>query len=287
MGRMISKKLRSSKGASLTFALLAFLVCAVISAVLLASASAASGRLSNLAESDQRYYAVTSAAQLFCDTLEGQEFTIERTKVSYSSSRQNYIIIGSQAVRNNDPVLNADIPTDLSDTCTNTILLPTSLVASGTSNLVDITDNVDAVMQTGFLAEAAIKFAIDGQTSDGAWGITPRLREYQWTMQITADKAAAGISVQIDVDAIMAKDGTITLTFTNHEATVKNPFSVIVTLAASIEDNSTAWDVNVSERVFPKDITEYGYNMVTLTTKTEKKTTKISWTVTDIKKVSA
>ena len=62
MGRTALDKLRSRKGASLTFALLAFLVCAVISAVLLASASASAGRLSNLAESDQRYYAVTSAA---------------------------------------------------------------------------------------------------------------------------------------------------------------------------------------------------------------------------------
>ena len=69
MGGNVLKKLRSSKGASLTFALLAFLVCAVISAVLLASASAAAGRLSGLAEADQRYYAVTSAAQLFCDEL--------------------------------------------------------------------------------------------------------------------------------------------------------------------------------------------------------------------------
>jgi len=91
MGRMISKKLRSSKGASLTFALLAFLVCAVISAVLLASASAATGRLSNLAETDQRYYAVTSAAQLFCDTLNGQEFTIERKHTNYQVNVMRYI----------------------------------------------------------------------------------------------------------------------------------------------------------------------------------------------------
>jgi hypothetical protein len=78
MGKIVWKKLRSRKGASITFALLAFLVCAVISAVLLASASAAAGRVSGLAESDQRYYAVTSAAQLFCDGLQNQEITIER-----------------------------------------------------------------------------------------------------------------------------------------------------------------------------------------------------------------
>ncbi len=79
MGGNVLKKLRSSKGASLTFALLAFLVCAVISAVLLASASAAAGRLSGLAESDKRYYAVNSAVQLFCGDLKEEPFVIEQT----------------------------------------------------------------------------------------------------------------------------------------------------------------------------------------------------------------
>lgn len=98
MGRMISKKLRSSKGASLTFALLAFLVCAVISAVLLASASAATGRLSNLAETDQRYYAVTSAAQLFCDELNGQEFTIERKHTNYDVKFRGYMTVEGNVI---------------------------------------------------------------------------------------------------------------------------------------------------------------------------------------------
>ena len=96
MGRRILIKLRSREGASLTFALLAFLVCAVISAVLLASASAASGRVSKLAETDQRYYAVTSAAQLFCDALEDKtthtpkEFVIERVRTDTSVTQTKY-----------------------------------------------------------------------------------------------------------------------------------------------------------------------------------------------------
>ncbi len=79
MHELTLKKLRSRKGASLTFALLAFLVCAVISAVLLAAAQTAAGRVSGQAEADQRYYAVSSAAKLFCDALgkESQPFRIE------------------------------------------------------------------------------------------------------------------------------------------------------------------------------------------------------------------
>lgn len=118
MGRRILKKLKSNEGASITFALLAFLVCAVISAVLLASASAATGRLSNLAESDQRYYAVTSAAQLFCDALEGQEFTVERKWTSKDVSVRKYTEINGIVVSSACGITN-EVPLPPSTTAAN------------------------------------------------------------------------------------------------------------------------------------------------------------------------
>ena len=77
---MALKKLKSNTGASLLIALLLFLVCVVIGSIVLASATAASGRLSGLAESDRRYYAVTSAAELFRDALmNDNELTVTRS----------------------------------------------------------------------------------------------------------------------------------------------------------------------------------------------------------------
>jgi len=67
----LKKKLRSSKGASITFALLLFLVCAVIGSVVLAAGTASAGRFSKLAESDARYYSVTSAVNLLRDSFDG------------------------------------------------------------------------------------------------------------------------------------------------------------------------------------------------------------------------
>ena len=67
MKNRILTKLRSRTGASITFALLLFLVCAVLSSVIIVAASAAAGRMSGIAEADQRYYAVTSAAELLRD----------------------------------------------------------------------------------------------------------------------------------------------------------------------------------------------------------------------------
>lgn len=75
MMNKISKKLRSEKGASITFALLIFLVCAVVSSAVLVAATAASGRVSQEAEMDQRYYSVTSAAEILKELIDGTSVT--------------------------------------------------------------------------------------------------------------------------------------------------------------------------------------------------------------------
>ena len=85
-----AKKIRSQDGASITFALLLFLVCAVVSSVLIAAGSAAAGRASRAAEMDQRYYSVTSAADLLRSTLDGQSVEVQTgtviTEIRYSDS---------------------------------------------------------------------------------------------------------------------------------------------------------------------------------------------------------
>lgn len=75
------KKLKSEVGASLSFALLLFLVCATAGAVILAAGTTASGRFSELSKMDQRFYSVTSAAALLEKELSGKEVSIVRTKV--------------------------------------------------------------------------------------------------------------------------------------------------------------------------------------------------------------
>lgn len=72
----ISGKIQSQRGASITFALLLFLVCAALSAVVLLAATTASGRMSNLAETDQRYYSVTSAAELLKTMLDEEAVSV-------------------------------------------------------------------------------------------------------------------------------------------------------------------------------------------------------------------
>ena len=73
MLKQLHNKLRSRRGASITFALLLFLVCAVVGSAVLVAGSAAGGRMSQVAELDQSYYSVTSAARLLVDMIESEE----------------------------------------------------------------------------------------------------------------------------------------------------------------------------------------------------------------------
>ena len=86
----VKKKLKSRKGASISWALLIFLVCAVVGSAVLVAGTAAAGRMSRLAENDRRYYAVTSSAGLLRDVL-SQEITVTRT-ASDSSGEASYSI---------------------------------------------------------------------------------------------------------------------------------------------------------------------------------------------------
>ena len=76
--QLMKNKIRSERGASITFALLLFLVCAVIGSAVLVAGSAAAGRLSKIAENDQRYYSVNSAARLLIDLVEADEVKVTK-----------------------------------------------------------------------------------------------------------------------------------------------------------------------------------------------------------------
>ena len=78
----LKQKLKSQTGASITFALLLFLVCAVVGSVVLTAGTAAAGRMSELARMDQRYYSVTSAAQLLRDTMDGKQVSVTQKTIT-------------------------------------------------------------------------------------------------------------------------------------------------------------------------------------------------------------
>lgn len=61
-------------------ALLFFVMCATVGSIILAAATASSGRLANLRKEDQSYYAITSAADLFAEMMEDKKVVIQMKK---------------------------------------------------------------------------------------------------------------------------------------------------------------------------------------------------------------
>ena len=103
----MTRALRSRRGASLTMALLLFLVCAVVGGVVLAAASAAAGRAANPGgfsgvNAEQKYYSVTSAAGLLEEELEGRWVKVIRTreiiKKTVSVTRVTEVVSGYSEV---------------------------------------------------------------------------------------------------------------------------------------------------------------------------------------------
>ena len=79
-------KLNSEHGAALTYALLCFLVCAVVGSVILTAATAAAGRFAGLTESDRRYYAVSSAARLLEDSFQDKKTVVIELEKKFDST---------------------------------------------------------------------------------------------------------------------------------------------------------------------------------------------------------
>ena len=94
----LKEKLKSDRGASITYALLIFLVCAVVGSAVLVAGTASSGRMSEVADNDQRYYAVTSAARLLIDLIDDQTATF--VKVEDSSGTKYYDMSGTEVSDN-------------------------------------------------------------------------------------------------------------------------------------------------------------------------------------------
>ncbi len=95
--RKLKRKLRSRQGASITFALLIFLVCAIVSGVVVVAASTAGGRMSGLRETDQRYFAATIAAHTLMDKFDGKTVVF-----TYNKSGDAYTMVSAKDASGNN-----------------------------------------------------------------------------------------------------------------------------------------------------------------------------------------
>ena len=82
--KKLKNRLASRRGASLLFAMLVFLLCALAGTAALTAASANSGKYAHMREDQRKYLAVSSAVELMKDQLTNSRFiaTLETTEVT-------------------------------------------------------------------------------------------------------------------------------------------------------------------------------------------------------------
>lgn len=242
----IMKKLRSEKGASISFALLLFLVCAVVGSVILTAATAAAGRVSRLAESDQRYYSVTSAAELFKKEFDGAAATIVETTTSGVIQTFNY-----------------------RDEITGTTDLPeTTRVTVNGEEITSLSPQIP-----GTIFDQAAWTLITGDGSGGPMEERTLVLQPQTT-------GRDGLKVRID--QTLTGDGRLTLYLQNDTGAAAG--ADLYRLCMVFEaDRRTDTDTRTIDST-PEDVGSSAYRITRTTTVTA--TTEVTWKLADIRTVT-
>lgn len=256
----IKNKITRRDGASITFALLLFLVCSVICSVVLTAATAASGRFSRLAKNDQRYYAVTSAAGLLEQMLLEEPASIVQVTTSSTTTRYSGGI--------------AESPVDNYDAVRKTYLL------SGTGEFTreDLTETVQ-VEGVGAIGMSHIRDSISndaayryftGQTIPEVTGGDPRI--FTLSSDIAATLSQEDDPLQCTIEEELTADGALIFTISNAEG---DPYTVEITFRPD-EKTTTSRTSEEGER---EEISEsdgkISYQVIT--TQTVTTTTRITW----------
>lgn len=273
MKQRAQNKLQSNTGASISFALLLFLVCTVIGAIVLTAGTAASGRLAKAAEMDRRYYAVASAAELLEKELCAQEVTIvrEMTTVTTVTETHTFDENNAESVSTSAPSATVTYRTRVgSDPW---ITTPGVVIGTGGMDL----PAAQAVYLLFGGSACNTAAAMDYTLSGGAPApLTLALRH--------SDASAAEVE-----ESALAVDGTLTpqsggvLVFDLHN-TSGDPYTLRLTLTPEIREQE---NTPSPAEATVKTATENGYTLTTTTTETFLKTAAISWKVGSIRKVVA
>lgn len=262
----LKKKIRSNRGASIVIALMLFLVCAAVGAVVLTAGTAAAGRASQQEKMDRRYYSVLSAAELVRDQLDGQSYTVVRTKTVTSSESGTF-----------DPK-SVPIPgpggTEYASKCT---------YKNGAGS-VSRSDSLlsEAIYQYIFGSAAEYVSGYNNLDAYNAGSFTGNATEDLATLTLTPGSDA--LPVQMTVG--MLEDGSLRITLVNlaengDPAPAGSVFTMELTVSAVFSDNSDSPSRYSNSETVTSDT---GYTTTTTTVYT--KTSKLEWKAGAIRVVS-
>ena len=292
---MMSAKIRSNRGASLIFALLLFLVCTVIGSVVLAAGTASAGRMSKLGESDQRYYSVTSAAQLLAKELTDKEIRIVRT---------------CQETNTTEYELENDKLTPKAGFPEKTYAYETTLYRRNTTDtgeyifesenpsiysykeIKKVTDPDQPFYSTtderSFLSERAVNYLFGSQNcnNDTAMGLSFSSSENEESGTFTMEHSNNNEILKITGKYNVEKDGTIILTlWDDMTGAGSQHFSLVITLQPEFHETERTFTDNTDSSPKPDPDSPGSYIATTVTTTI--KTSDVTWKLGTITKNAA
>ncbi len=266
----MKRKLKSQRGASITFALLIFLVCAVIGSVVLGAGTAAAGRISSLPKSDQRYYSVTSAARLFEEQFAGTNVTVTRTR-TYKITETTDIAYDTSTGIYSYGTTNKEDPTESGYTGSSQIIYSFSIAETDPSGTAVVTPNdLFTYFADLYVNGTAEKDATWWEREPKISDLTSESLEKKLTASV-ADHAA----LDVKITATVKENGAIWLEFVNKKADTDanyRPFTLRMILSAD-QNNSTGI------QSVTRDPELSGTSRKITTDVTETKTTSITWHV--------
>ena len=301
MKRKIHSVLRSRTGASITFALLLFLVCAVVGALVLTAGSAAAGRISNLAQSDQRYYSVTSAADLLAEELSEKTVTITRERVITTEASTSYKVnLGGSSVvsKDGDTVENSSVEYTTTLNGSNTVensCAPYPIPA-------DVSYEGGTLTAESFLDTIAVNLLFNNNVCNTDEAMNQAMKngaEQSGTLRLihagsSGEDSTVGlvdpISMSVECDYVVQPDGTIILTLTNittdEDGNYTKKSGETYTLRMKLSPNINETETESAETLSTdRTYTDSGFTETVKTKTTLTKTSVVTWTVSGVEKV--
>lgn len=307
-------KLRSGRGASLLVALLLFMICSVVGIVVLTAATAVSGRASKLAESDQRYFSVASAAELLAQELNGKSVSIVQEETRVETTVTSYTLVGTPSGDEGSDTTYDD------PTCRMTAIGAYPLAPTWTDGIVGSftfpPDTSDSSVKGDFLTEMALRLLFGKPDLTGKYkydarydptGDPPADSTYAFELSFgggsATDADSGELSLQlsppgslgltaealkVEGSYVLRSDGLLTITLSSADGGT-DAFTLVLTLQASFretEDSSTVSEppTEVWTEAYDEDggLTQLACTETVVTTTTNTRTSTVTWSLISI-----
>lgn len=274
ISRTVRARLASERGASIFFALLTLLVCITVGSVVLTAGTAASGRLAETAENDQRYYSVSSAAELIKSMVDGQKVTFIKKKKTETVTETIYLY---NKIDKLPPSETAEPHTDKKTE------YPMLYLADGSSEPVPVTNDVreisfchdraiDLVFGTGYAQQPEGVSKKDDLLYEEGLQIDSAVSS-DYTLSVTDREA-----LTVHAACTLRKDGSLVFRLTSADG----KHTEYLTFSADVresEEESLETDIKAPEiTVLEENDTNKKYKEKNIVTETWQKTVTVKWT---------